>query len=182
MEIIRAAEIMATHPEHQRLPRPEIHALGSAFTGDHYCPLIEASVPLVDCGFMHADAVYDVVSVSRGAFFRLDQHQDRFGRACEAIRVRNPFTREEDAEILHKIVALAGLLASATMPVNAFVAFDSGQVRPLAMSPGTMAMTLVATRQPSLLRERRGVPERYGATRRAVCAPCPPRPSASWAG
>ena len=109
VEIIRAGEIMATHPEHQRLPYPESYGFGAAFIHDHYCPLIEAAIPITDCGFMHADAVYDVVSVSRSAFFRLDQHQDRFARACKAIRVRNPFTREEEAEILHKIVALAGL-------------------------------------------------------------------------
>jgi len=109
MEILRAAEIMATHPEHQRLPHPEVYALGGAFTGDHYCGLIDASVPLVDCGFMHADAVYDVVSVSRGAFFRLDQHQDRIARSCETILLQNPMSREREAEILHKVVALAGL-------------------------------------------------------------------------
>ncbi|MDJ0866089.1 MAG: aminotransferase class IV [Myxococcota bacterium] len=109
MQIIRAAEIMATHPEHQRLPRPEAYGLGAAFAADRYVPLIEASVPLVDCGFMHADAVYDVVSVSRGAFFRLDQHQDRFALSCEAIRLANPMSREQEAEILHRIVALSGL-------------------------------------------------------------------------
>ncbi len=109
MEIIRAGEIMLTHPEHQRLSYEPDYAFGGAFVIDHYCPLIEAAVPMTDCGFMHADAVYDVVSVSRGAFFRLEEHQDRFARACEAIRVRNPFSREEEAEILHKIVALAGL-------------------------------------------------------------------------
>jgi branched-chain amino acid aminotransferase len=109
MEIIRAGEIMATHPEHRRLPYPEGYGFGAAFIIDHYCPLIEAAVPITDCGFMHADAVYDVVSVSRGAFFRLDQHQDRFARARQAIRVRSPFTREKEAEILHKMVALAGL-------------------------------------------------------------------------
>ncbi len=109
MELIRAAEIMATHPEHRRLPHPEAYALGAAFCADQFCPLSEASVPLVDCGFMHADAVYDVVSVSRGAFFRLDQHQERFARSCEAIRLRNPVRRDEEAGILHRIVALAGL-------------------------------------------------------------------------
>ena len=83
MEVIHVAEVMATHPDHQRLPHAEEYAMGGAFTGDHYCPLIEASVPLVDCGFMHADAAYDVVSVSRGNFFRLDQHQDRFALSTE---------------------------------------------------------------------------------------------------
>ena len=41
-------------------------------------------------------------------------------------------------------IALAGLLASATMPVNAFVAFDSGQVRPLAMSPDGEVITIAS--------------------------------------
>jgi len=109
MEMIRAGEIMATHPEHQRLPYETAYGLGAAFIHDHYSPLIEAAIPITDCGFMHADAVYDVVSVSRSAFFRLDQHQDRFARACKAVRVHNPFTREQEAEILHKIVSLAGL-------------------------------------------------------------------------
>jgi len=109
MEIIRAGEIMAFHPEHQRLPYGEAYGFGGAFIIDRYCPLIEATIPITDCGFMHADAVYDVVSVSRGAFFRLEQHQDRFARSREAIRVRSPYSREEEAEILHKIVALAGL-------------------------------------------------------------------------
>jgi branched-chain amino acid aminotransferase len=109
MKVIRVAEVMATHPDHQRLPHGEEYAMGGAFTGDHYCPLLEASVPLVDCGFMHADAAYDVVSVSRGNFFRLDQHQDRFALSCRAIHVQNPMGRAEEAEILHKVVALAGL-------------------------------------------------------------------------
>jgi branched-chain amino acid aminotransferase len=109
MEILRVADIMASHPEHERDPRPEIYGLGAAFTTDHYGPLIEASVPLVDCGFMHADAVYDVVSVSRGSFFRLDHHQERLARSCRAIRLESPMDREQEAEILHRIVALSGL-------------------------------------------------------------------------
>lgn len=109
MEITPVGEIMASHPEHARLPHDPAYAIGSAFVIDRYCPVTEAAVPITDCGFMHADAVYDVVSVSRGAFFRLERHQDRFARACRAIRVRNPFDREEEAGILHRLVALTGL-------------------------------------------------------------------------
>jgi branched-chain amino acid aminotransferase len=109
MEIIRAGEIMASHPEHERLPHDPAYAIGSAFVADRFCPVTEAAVPIVDCGFMHADAVYDVVSVSRGAFFRLEQHQRRFARSCAAIRVQNPFDRAREAEILHELVARTGL-------------------------------------------------------------------------
>ncbi len=109
MELIRAAEIMSSHPEHARLPHDPEYGFGAAFIADHFCPILEAAIPIVDLGFMHADAVYDVVSVSRGAFFRLEQHQERFARACEKIRVRNPFDGEQEANILHEIVARAGL-------------------------------------------------------------------------
>jgi branched-chain amino acid aminotransferase len=109
MEIIHAGEIMASHAEHERLPHDPAYAIGSAYIVDHFCPITEAAIPIVDCGFMHADAVYDVVSVSRGSFFRLEQHQARFARACAAIRVRNPFDREREAEILHELVARTGL-------------------------------------------------------------------------
>ncbi len=109
MKLIRAQERMFTHPDHAQLPHDPEYAFGTAFIVDHFCPLLEASVPVIDVGFMHSDAVYDVVSVSRGMFFRLEEHQARFARACEAIRVRNPFDREREAAILHELVARAGL-------------------------------------------------------------------------
>lgn len=109
MELTRIQERMLSHPDHAQLPCEPEYAFGSAFIADHFCPLLEAAIPMIDLGFMHADAVYDVVSVSRGAFFRIKQHQDRFARACQAIRVRNPFDREHEAAILHELVARAGL-------------------------------------------------------------------------
>lgn len=109
MDIIRAGEIMGSHPDHELLPHDPNYAFGSAFVADHFCPILEAAIPIYDSGFMHADAVYDVVSVSRGSFFRLEQHQARFARSCDSIRVRNPFGREREAAILHELVARAGL-------------------------------------------------------------------------
>jgi len=109
MDLIRAQEIMLTHPDHAQLPHEPEYAFGAAFIADHFCPILEAAIPIFDTGFMHADAVYDVVSVSRGMFFRLEDHQTRFARACKAIRVRNPFDRAREAAILHELVARAGL-------------------------------------------------------------------------
>jgi branched-chain amino acid aminotransferase len=109
MDLIRAQERMLTHPAHAQVPSDPDYAFGAAFVADHFCPILEASIPIIDAGLFHADAVYDVVSVSGGAFFRLGEHQARFARACAAIRVRNPFDREKEAEILHELVARAGL-------------------------------------------------------------------------
>lgn len=109
MELIHAHEIMLTHPEHTQLPCEPEYSFGTAYVADHFCPVFEASIPIFDAGLFHADAVYDVVSVSRGMFYRLDQHQERFSKACETIRVKNPFTREQEADILHEMVARSGL-------------------------------------------------------------------------
>ncbi|MBW7866056.1 MAG: aminotransferase class IV [Candidatus Hydrogenedentes bacterium] len=109
MELVRAQEIMFSHPEHAQTPRAPEYAFGAACIVDRFCPIFEAAVPIIDVGFMHADAVYDVVSVSRGMFFRLGEHQARFARACAAIRVRNPHDQAREAEILNELVARAGL-------------------------------------------------------------------------
>ncbi len=109
MELIRAHERMLTHPDHKQLSCDPEYTFGAAFVADHFCPVLTAAIPIYDAGLFHADAVYDVVSVSKGSFFKLEQHQTRFARACETICVRNPFNREREAEILHRLVALAGL-------------------------------------------------------------------------
>ncbi len=109
MELLRAQKRMLTHPDHAQLPHEPDYAFGAAYVADHFCPLLTASIPLYDAGLFHADAVYDVVSVSGGMFFRLEEHQARFARACEAIRVKNPLDRAQEARVLHELVARAGL-------------------------------------------------------------------------
>jgi len=108
-QLIQAHEIMKTDERHARLEHDPAFTKGAAFIGGAFCPIDQAAVPIIDCGFTHADAAYDVVSVSRGSFFRLEEHQQRFAEACGKIRVTNPYTREREAEILHELVARTGL-------------------------------------------------------------------------
>ncbi len=109
MGIIQAEHIMQTDPQHARLPHDAKYANGSAFIQNHYCSIDEAAVPITDMGFIHADAAYDVVSVSRGNFFRLDEHLERFEASCEKFFLSNPYSKEETAEILTNMVKLAGV-------------------------------------------------------------------------
>ncbi len=109
MEVIRVQEIMAAHSEHARLAHDPAYKDGSAYVIDRICPIAEAAIPLTDSGFTHSDAVYDVISVSRGSFFRLGLHQERFSKALALTRMRNPLSSEEEAENLNRLVALTGL-------------------------------------------------------------------------
>lgn len=83
-------------------------AEGAAFIEGRYVPVAEARLPVLDWGFTRSDVTYDVVHVWKGAFFRLEDHLDRFERSCEKLRLSPP-SRAEIRNTLMRCVALAGL-------------------------------------------------------------------------
>ena len=82
---------------------------GTAFVDGQYIPAADASVPIGDWGFLHSDATYHVVHVWEGAFFRLEDHLDRFHRGMAALRMALPLSRDEIREVLTRCVQLSGL-------------------------------------------------------------------------
>jgi branched-chain amino acid aminotransferase len=86
-----------------------VSADGVAFVGGRFVPAAEASVPVLDWGFLRSDATYDVVHVWRGRFFRLDDHVARFERSLARLRMRIPHDGTAVREILHECVRRAGL-------------------------------------------------------------------------
>lgn len=108
MSIIQAEHIMQNDPGHARAAHEARYARGSAYMHGTYCPVDEAAIPLLDLGFRHGDATYDVVSASKGYLFRLQDHLERFERSCAGFRLRNPHSVEETSAILTRLVQLAG--------------------------------------------------------------------------
>lgn len=108
MTITPVESIMLSSPDHTRLPIDPEFQYGAAFANGQYSDITKATVPLLDMGFNQADAAYDVVSVSKGYFFRLDEHLDRFERACEKFLLTNPYGRQETIDILTELVRLSG--------------------------------------------------------------------------
>ena len=82
---------------------------GAAYVRGRFVPMAEASIPVTDWGFTRSDAVYDVVHVFGGGFFRLEDHLDRFTRSMAVRRLAPPEDRARMVEILHHCVALTGL-------------------------------------------------------------------------
>lgn len=95
---------------------PATYPPGIAFMDGQYLPINEAKISVLDNGFLHSDATYDVAHVWKGAFFRLDDHLDRFFAGMEKLHMSIPIGRAEVIEILHNCVALSGLK-------NAYVEF-----------------------------------------------------------
>jgi branched-chain amino acid aminotransferase len=82
---------------------------GSVFIDGDWKPLSEAKISLFDWGFTRSDATYDVASVWKGAFFRLDDHLDRFFASLAKMRMTIPYARDEVRRILHDCVRAGGL-------------------------------------------------------------------------
>ncbi len=82
---------------------------GVALIEDETVPVSEARLPILDWGFLHSDATYDVAHVWRGRFFRLEDHLDRFFAGMEALRMRIPHDRDALRDRLQDLVAASGL-------------------------------------------------------------------------
>lgn len=116
---------------------------GAAFVAGQFVPIGEATIPVLDWGFLRSDATYDVVHVWHGSFFRLDDHLDRFERSCALLRLRLPYDRAEIREILMECVRLSGLR-------DAYVEMICTRGRPAAGSrdPRTCENTFLAFAMP----------------------------------
>ncbi len=82
---------------------------GSAFVEGNWVALSDAKISLFDWGFTRSDATYDVASVWQGAFFRLDDHIDRFFSSLQKLRMKIPYDRAGLKQVLHGCVRAGGL-------------------------------------------------------------------------
>jgi branched-chain amino acid aminotransferase len=82
---------------------------GCAWQRGQFVPIAQASIPMMDWGFLRSDATYDVVTVWDGAFFRLGAHLDRFFASCGRFRLDSGRSRDEVAAILAECVRRSGL-------------------------------------------------------------------------
>ena len=86
-----------------------VYNAGAAHVDGEIRPISDAKISLLDWGFLHSDATYDVAHVWRGSFFRLDDHIDRFHAGMQKLQMTIPYGREELKSILKECVAFTGL-------------------------------------------------------------------------
>ncbi|MGI9434322.1 MAG: aminotransferase class IV [Geminicoccaceae bacterium] len=84
------------------------YAEGIAHVDGEFCPVAEARLPLLDWGFLRSDACQDTVSVWAGAFFRLEDHLERFERSFTGLRMICPHERDQLRAIAMEAVRLTG--------------------------------------------------------------------------
>jgi D-alanine transaminase len=75
------------------------------FLNGSFLPLEQATVPVLDRGFIFGDGVYELIPVYSRAPFRMDEHLARLERSLGAVGIRNPYAREKWREIVTALVA-----------------------------------------------------------------------------
>lgn len=75
------------------------------FLNGAFLPLEEARVPVLDRGFIFGDGIYELIPVYSRAPFRMNEHLARLERSLAAVRIANPYSREQWRAILLELIA-----------------------------------------------------------------------------
>jgi D-alanine transaminase len=85
-------------------PSPRI-----VYVNGRFCPIEEASIPIMDRGFLFGDGIYEVTAVLDGKFVDNVPHLERLDRSLKAIGIRNPHTLPEWVAIQRELVTRNGV-------------------------------------------------------------------------
>ena len=69
-----------------------------------WSPLSEAKISVLDRGFIFGDGIYEVVPVYHRKPFRMSHHLARLERSLGALRIRNPHTLVEWADLVRQLI------------------------------------------------------------------------------
>ncbi len=89
--------------------KPHSTPQGLAYVDGELVAISEAKISILDWGFLHSDATYDVSHVWQGHFFCLDEHIDRYYAGMAKLRLSIPHTKAQLASLLLNMVAQSGL-------------------------------------------------------------------------
>ncbi len=67
-------------------------------------PEEQAKISVTDRGFLFGDGVYEVIPAYSGKLFRLDEHLNRLQNSLDGIRIGNPHSKSEWADILQSLL------------------------------------------------------------------------------
>lgn len=74
------------------------------YLNGEFTTLPNAKISVMDRGFIFGDGVYEVVPVYAGKLFRFEQHMARLERSLKELRIHNPFTRAQWADMAARLI------------------------------------------------------------------------------
>jgi len=82
---------------------------GAAYINQQLVPIQHAKIPILDWGFLHSDATYDVAHVWQSKFFRIDDHIDRFFAGMDRLHMDCGLSKAEVKQLMLDCVVATGL-------------------------------------------------------------------------
>ncbi len=79
-------------------------ALNIVYLNGRYLPVEEATISVMDRGFLFGDGVYEVIPVFGNKLLRFDEHQARLQNSLNRISLSNPFDNHEWATIFSNLL------------------------------------------------------------------------------
>jgi D-alanine transaminase len=77
----------------------------TVFVNGSFVPFEQATIPLMDRGFLFADGIYEVSAVINGRLIDNEPHLARLDRSLKEIRVHNPYSAADWTRLEEEIVA-----------------------------------------------------------------------------
>ena len=74
------------------------------YINGEYLPQSQATVSVLDRGFLFGDGVYEVIPVYAGKPLRLTEHLDRLQRSMHRVSLKSPLTQQEWEEIFQTLL------------------------------------------------------------------------------
>ena len=80
------------------------------FVNGSFVPYEDATIPIMDRGFLFADGIYEVSAVLGGTLVDLEAHLARLDRSLREIRIPNPYDAAEWTRLCQELVRRNGLV------------------------------------------------------------------------
>jgi len=134
------------------------------YLNGEFTELPKAKISVMDRGFIFGDGVYEVLPVYAGQPFRFEQHMARLDRSLSELRIKNPLTQAQWADIARQLITAyahsTGVKVKDTTQLI-YIQISRGvalrdHVMPADISPTVFAMSN-AMKPPSDAQRRDGV-------------------------
>jgi len=76
------------------------------YLNGQFMPMEQATIPVLDRGFIFGDGVYEVIPVYSRHPFRLEEHLRRLQASLDAIRLPSPHSAAEWSRLIHRLIEL----------------------------------------------------------------------------
>lgn len=76
----------------------------TVFLNGQYLPIEQATVSVLDRGFLFGDGVYEVIPCYLGQLFHLEAHLERLDASLAGIRLANPYTHQQWLDLFKPLI------------------------------------------------------------------------------